>query len=89
MRSARGAEPDSFKRRDQFENVRWPNEGYVTEIANPITSDHTLLRQYIPASLLRLLAANRHHELPQRVYELGDVIRDSKNFPERHGRVQK
>ncbi len=66
--------------RDQFENVRWPNEGYVTEIANPITSDHTLLRQYILPSLLRLLAANRHHELPQRVYELGDVIRDSKNF---------
>ena len=67
--------------RDQFEHVRWPNEGYVTEIANPITSDHTLLRQYILPSLLRLLAANRHHELPQRVYELGNVIRDSKNFP--------
>ena len=67
--------------RDQFENMRWPDEGYVTEISNPITSDHTLLRQYILPSLLRLLAANRHHELPQRVYEQGDVIRDSKNYP--------
>ena len=66
--------------RDQFENVRWPMEGEITEIANPITSDHTILRQYILPSLLRLLAANRHHELPQRVYELGTVIRESKNF---------
>ena len=67
--------------RDQFENMRWSNEGYVTEISNPITSDHTILRQYILPSLLRLLAANRHHELPQRVYEQGDVIRESKNYP--------
>ena len=48
-------------------------------ISNPITIDHTLLRQYILPSLLRLLAANRHHELPQKVYELGEVVRDSVN----------
>jgi len=38
-----------------------------------------MLRQYILPSLLNLLAANRHHELPQRVHELGDVVRDSEN----------
>ena len=65
--------------RDQFERVRWPAQGGLSVISNPITIDHTLMRQYILPSLLRLLAANRHHELPQRVYELGEVVRDSAN----------
>ena len=65
--------------RDQFELTRWGTQGRVTVISNPITSDHTILRQYVLPSLLRLLAANRHHELPQRVYELGEVVRNSKN----------
>ena len=48
-------------------------------MANPITIDHTMMRQRILPSLLQLLAANRHHELPQRVYELGTVVLDSHN----------
>lgn len=66
-------------KRDQFERVRWIEENKSTMISNPITKEHTMLRQYILPSLLNLLAANRHHELPQRVHELGDVVRDSKN----------
>ncbi len=65
--------------RDQFEIVRWPQEQGMALISNPITSDHTVLRQYILPSLLRLLAANRHHELPQRVYELGTVVKGFRN----------
>lgn len=66
-------------KRDQFERVRWIEENKSTIISNPITKEHTMLRQYILPSLLNLLAANRHHELPQRVHELGDVVRDSGN----------
>ena len=66
-------------KRDQFERVRWNEENKSTIISNPITKEHTMLRQYILPSLLNLLAANRHHELPQRVHELGDVVRDSEN----------
>ncbi len=65
--------------RDQFELVRWMHEENYNTISNPITSEHTILRQYILPSLLRLLSANRHHELPQRVYELGEVVRGSRN----------
>jgi len=66
--------------KDQFLQMRWKPEGRETTIGNPITSEHTLLRQSVLPSLLRLLTANRHHELPQRVYELGTVVRDSKNL---------
>ena len=66
-------------KRDQFDRVRWSEENKSTIISNPITKEHTMLRQYILPSLLNLLAANSHHELPQRVHELGDVVRDSEN----------
>ena len=65
--------------RDQFKRVRWPARGGLSVISNPITRDHTMLRQYLLPSLLKLLAANRHHELPQKVYELGEVVSDSAN----------
>ena len=65
--------------RDQFESVRWNPKGGVTKMTNPITKDHTILRQHILPSLLQLLSANRHHELPQRVYELGTVVIDARN----------
>ena len=65
--------------RDQFDKLRWQEVGKSTVISNPITQDHTMLRQYILPSLLNLLSANRHHELPQKVHELGTVVRDSRN----------
>lgn len=65
--------------RAQFEFTRWNPLAQTTTLANPITIDHTMMRQRILPSLLQLLAANRHHELPQRVYELGTVVHDSHN----------
>ena len=65
--------------RVQFVNTRWNKLAETTELANPITIDHTMMRQRILPSLLQLLAANRHHELPQRVYEIGTVVLDSHN----------
>ena len=67
-------------KRDQFGIMRWKERGGTSIISNPITMDHTMMRQFILPSLLRLLSSNRHHELPQRVYELGEVVRDSKNM---------
>lgn len=65
--------------KDQFESVRWKPDGEITRMTNPITIEHTILRQNILPGLLRLLAANRHHELPQGVYELGSVVINHQN----------
>jgi phenylalanyl-tRNA synthetase beta chain len=65
---------------DQFANVRWKPVGESTIITNPITTEHTMLRQSIIPSLLRLIASNRHHELPQCIYESGYCVRDHKNI---------
>ena len=64
---------------DQFDNMRWTPEHEITLITNPITVDHTMLRQHLLPGLLKLLAGNRHHDLPQSVYELVTVVRDHKN----------
>lgn len=64
---------------DQFNSVGWSPDGEITRMTNPITTEHTILRQNILPGLLRLLAANRHHDLPQGVYELGSVVIDHSN----------
>ena len=66
-------------KKDEFDLMRWGHFGELSEISNPITVEHTILRQSILPSLMRLLAANKHHELPQRVYELGTVVRSHLN----------
>ena len=63
----------------QFGNMRWEEQGEVTRISNPITTEHTILRQNILPSLMEILAENRHHELPQRIQECGEVVRDHSN----------
>lgn len=50
-----------------------PEDDVVT-IKNPITEDHTCLRRHLMPSLLRILKRNKHRDLPQRIFEAGDVL---------------
>jgi len=52
---------------------------YEAEVANPVTEDYHMLRSSILPSLLELLSSNRHRELPQKVFEIGQVIREHSN----------
>lgn len=65
---------------DQFDRMRWKPFNAITRITNPITLEHTMMRHFLLPGLLRLLASNRHHDLPQSVYELGTVVRDHTNM---------
>ena len=48
----------------------------VVRVLNPITEDHTCLRAYLAPSLVRILRHNKHRDLPQRIFEIGYVVRD-------------
>jgi len=48
-------------------------------IRNPVTEDLTTLRSALLPGLLNLLKLNKHRELPQRIFEVGDVVVDGKN----------
>jgi len=49
------------------------------EVRNPVTEDLTVLRSSLLPPLLGILRLNRHRELPQRIFEIGDVVRDGRN----------
>jgi phenylalanyl-tRNA synthetase beta chain len=51
----------------------------ITKVRNPISVDHTCVRATLIPSLLNVLRANKHHELPQRIFEVGDVVIKGKN----------
>jgi phenylalanyl-tRNA synthetase beta chain len=46
-------------------------------IENPIGEDYTCLRVGLIPSLLKILNENRHHPLPQQIFELGIVVNKS------------
>ena len=49
------------------------------EILNPINQEATCVRVSILPSLIKILSDNQHHELPQMLFEIGDVIPIDKN----------
>ena len=66
--------------RDEFALSGLPEVDTV-RVLNPITEDHTCLRAYLMPSLVRILRHNKHRNLPQRIFEIGNVIRDTKVVP--------
>ena len=50
-----------------------PWKDYVP-VMYPLTSEHTIIRTDILPKLLELLSYNKHYEMPQKVFEVGDVI---------------
>lgn len=59
-------------KQDQFQRFGAPDERAV-EILNPLTQDQAILRVRLVPSLLGLLRANRHRDLPQSIFEIGHV----------------
>jgi phenylalanyl-tRNA synthetase beta chain len=48
--------------------------GTMVEIENPIGEEYAGLRTGLLPSLLKILNENRHHPLPQQIFELGTVV---------------
>ena len=43
------------------------------EILNPISENQTIMRSHLLGSLMATFSRNRTREMPQRIFELGDV----------------
>jgi phenylalanyl-tRNA synthetase beta chain len=63
--------------KDEFEISGLPKIESV-KVTNPITEEHTCLRSYLMPSLMRILRHNKHRDLPQRIFEVGYVIKNNK-----------
>jgi phenylalanyl-tRNA synthetase beta chain len=65
--------------REQFVAMNLPSDSEALRIRNPVTEAHTLVRTSLLPSLLAILRKNKHRDLPQRIFEIGDVVHGTKN----------
>ncbi len=60
-----------------------PEEPFATPeravVLNPVSTDLTTLRSSLIPGLLNLFKLNKHRELPQRIFEIADVVLDARN----------
>ena len=58
-----------------FENMcRSKRLDDVTYVLHPISEDQTMLRTTVLPNLLEILSLNQHRELPQKIFEFGEVV---------------
>ncbi len=70
---------------DHYQKMRRKPEGLVT-LANPVSTDYSIIRNDLLPSLMKNLAVSKHHVFPQRMFEVSDVIKlddDSETYTER------
>ncbi|HDN96285.1 MAG TPA: phenylalanine--tRNA ligase subunit beta [Thermoplasmatales archaeon] len=58
----------------EFEKMEMEKGNEMVELENPITKEHSILRTSLIPSLMEILSKNRHNDLPQQIYEIGDVV---------------
>ncbi len=51
----------------------------VTPVLHPISEDQNMLRTTILPNLMEILSLNQHRELPQRIFEVGEVVVNNNN----------
>jgi phenylalanyl-tRNA synthetase beta chain len=66
-------------RADQFSRMKRDEPAEIVEVMNPKTEERVILRQALLPEMMAILRKNKHRDLPQRIFELGDVIIDAKN----------
>jgi len=51
----------------------------VTCVMHPISEEQTMVRTTLLPNLMEILSLNQHRELPQRIFEVGEVVVNGKN----------
>ncbi len=65
--------------REQYIAMNLQEDKAAIRVKNPVSEEHVLVRTSLLPSLMVILRKNKHRELPQRVFEIGDVVADGKN----------
>lgn len=65
--------------REQFASMNRPEDKSAIRVMNPVSEEHVLVRTSLLPSLMSVLRKNKHRELPQRLFEVGEVVRNGSN----------
>ncbi|MFP4655533.1 MAG: phenylalanine--tRNA ligase subunit beta [Methanohalobium sp.] len=60
--------------RVHFERMCRDRTDDITYVLHPISEDQTMVRTTILPNLMEILSMNQHRELPQSIFEFGDVV---------------
>ncbi len=74
---------------DHYQKMRRKAGGLVT-LGNPVSTDYSIIRNDLLPSLIKNLAVSKHHVFPQKMFEVGDVIKldkDSETYTDRRVHV--
>jgi phenylalanyl-tRNA synthetase beta chain len=66
--------------REQYLAMGLKEERSVIKVRNPVSEEHVLVRTSLLPSIISILRRNKHRELPQRVFEIGDVVLEGRNI---------
>jgi len=64
--------------RMHFDMMNRPRAG-GTKVRHPISEERTMIRSTLLPNLMSVLSQNKHVEMPQMIFEVGDVVVDSKD----------
>jgi phenylalanyl-tRNA synthetase beta chain len=68
-----------------FRNMQREEKTGVLRVMHPISIENTVVRTELLPLLLEFLALNRHRELPQRLFTVGDVVLDCRTHQQAAG----
>lgn len=68
-----------------YKRMQRPETRGVLRVMHPITIENTVVRTELLPLLLEFLTINRHRELPQRLFTVGDVVRDCRTHQQAAG----
>ena len=60
--------------KEQFELMQRPESSKLVKIQNPINDYLTCMRMTLAPSMFMFFKANKHRDLPQNIFEVGDVV---------------
>ncbi|MGF7119134.1 phenylalanine--tRNA ligase subunit beta [Methanobacterium oryzae] len=74
--------------KQHYENMKISEDERVT-VAQPISVDRTMLRKSLINGLMEFLEDNKHEELPQKIFEVGNVVYLDETYETRTRDVKK
>lgn len=65
--------------REQYESMGLQDDKSAIRVRKPVSEEHVLIRTSLLPSIIAILRKNKHRELPQRIYEVGDAVVGRRN----------
>ncbi|MFH0977850.1 MAG: phenylalanine--tRNA ligase subunit beta [Candidatus Woesearchaeota archaeon] len=64
----------------EFQTTRMQHKTDVIHLANSLSAEYNVLRSWLIPSLVEVLANNKHHDYPQKIFGFGTIFKKNESF---------